>query len=42
MASWEHIEVNTESEGIQDIEKDFIQTEGLTATPEQLRSEFHY
>tara|TARA_B100001778_G_scaffold329292_1_gene330021 strand:- start:1659 stop:2138 length:480 start_codon:yes stop_codon:yes gene_type:complete len=41
MASWEHIEVNTESEGIQDIEKDFIQTEGLTVTPEQLHSEFH-
>ena len=41
MASWEHIEVNTESEGIQDIEKDFIQTDGLAVTPEQLHSEFH-
>tara|TARA_Y100000766_G_scaffold122357_1_gene105047 strand:+ start:469 stop:948 length:480 start_codon:yes stop_codon:yes gene_type:complete len=41
MASWEHIEVNTESEGIQDIEKDSIQTDGLAVTPEQLHSEFH-
>ena len=41
MSSWEHIEVNTESEGLEEMEKEFIQTDGLAASPEQLHNEFH-
>ncbi len=41
MSSWVHIEVNTESEGLEEMEKEFIQTDGLAASPEQLHNEFH-
>ena len=41
MASWENIDINLDSSLIEDIEDDFIDTTGLTITPESLHNEFH-
>jgi len=41
MESWERIEIDTKSEGIEEIANEFVQTDGLAITPEQLHSEFH-
>ena len=41
MASWENIDINLDSSLIEDIEDEFIDTTGLTITPESLHNEFH-
>ena len=41
MASWENIEINLNSELIVDLEDEFIDTTGLTISPESLHNEFH-
>ena len=41
MASWESIEINLDSELIEDVENEFIDTTGLTISPESLHEEFH-
>tara|TARA_B000000565_G_C23779091_1_gene375228 strand:- start:1994 stop:2473 length:480 start_codon:yes stop_codon:yes gene_type:complete len=41
MSSWEDIEVSTETRDFEEIENEFIQTGGLSITPEKLHNEFH-
>ena len=40
MASWENIDINIDSNLIEDVEDNFIDTTGLTITPESLHYEF--
>ena len=41
MSAWEDIEVSTETRDFEEIENEFIQTGGLSITPEKLHNEFH-
>jgi len=41
MASWENMDINLDSDLIGEIEDEFIDTTGLTISPESLHSEFH-
>ncbi|MDP6333809.1 MAG: hypothetical protein QF479_04160 [Candidatus Poseidoniaceae archaeon] len=41
MASWENLDINLDSNLIEDIEDEFVDTTGLTISPKSLHSEFH-